>query len=752
LKKLSPILALLLLVQPSFPQEGGLTIKTTVNIVVLNVSVKGPDGKPIENLTKDDFQIYEDGKLQRLASADLERLGTTPLPAAESAPAAASAASRPAIAPKPAPTTPPAQAAGDNRYQDRRLIVMLFDFSSLQPLDQTRAVEAARKFVATQLTASDLVAVMVFASQLRVVQDFTADRERLLATINGFHIGEGSELAGMADTGADAEDQSGMFVADDTEFNIFNTDRKLEALAEAARQLSQYPQKKALVYFSGGVEKTGVENQSQLRATVNAAVRSNVAFYPIDARGLMAAAPGGDATQAGAVGSSLFSGRGQRSRSDSFQNQQETLDTLAADTGGKALLDSNDLTLGIRQVQQDIDSYYVLVYESSNPAEDGKYRRVQVKLVSHAADLKAKLDYRQGYFAPVKFAQMTGGDKESQLQQALVTQNALTDLPLAVETDYFRLAKGKYFVPIAVRIPGSALQFRQRGSKSATEMDFIAEVRDARGQMAATVRDTIPLKLDQSIAGAVARKQVQYDTGVTLGPGEYKLKFVARENGEGKVGTFEDAFTVPNLEAESGLRVSSVILSNQRQPLAQRIAAASNDKKLAAQNPLVDEAGNQILPNVTRAFRAGQTLYAFLQVYDPGAPEGAAPNARPARVSASLGIYSDDRKVAESAPVRVMQLNGQMPGQVNGRMTDPASGRANGRGDRQTNLQLSQRSENAVPLLLQLPLRDLAPGRYACQVNVIDEFGKKFAFLRNPLVILAPETTTAAELSHSPPP
>jgi VWFA-related protein len=161
-----------------------------------------------------------------------------------------------------------------------------------------------------------------------------------------------------------------------------------------------------LIYFSGAIQKTGVDNQSQLRATVNTAVRSNVAFYPIDARGLSALVPGGDATQAGAVGNNLYNGAGQRSLKENFNNQQETLGTLALDTGGKALLDSNDLTLGMRQVQRDFSSYYVLAYATSNPAQDGRYRRIQVKLVPRLATLKAKLDYRQGYFAPTSFGRM----------------------------------------------------------------------------------------------------------------------------------------------------------------------------------------------------------------------------------------------------------------------------------------------------------------------------------------------------------
>src|SRR6185436_8919529 len=110
-----------------------------------------------------------------------------------------------------------------------RLMVMLFDFSSMQPPEQLRAVDAALKFLGNQMTASDMVSIMVFGTALKTIQDFTADRDLLVSTIKGFHIGESSELASMADTGPDSEDQSGQFVADETEFNIFNTDRKLAA-------------------------------------------------------------------------------------------------------------------------------------------------------------------------------------------------------------------------------------------------------------------------------------------------------------------------------------------------------------------------------------------------------------------------------------------------------------------------------------------------------------------------------------------
>ena len=282
------------------------------------------------------------------------------------------------------------------RFENRRLIGLFFDMTSMQPTEQARAQEAAMKWIQSQMTAADLVGVMTFGSKFRMVQEFTDDRDLLIKTVKGLTLGDSSDLQGLAATAADEGDDTGSFVADQTEFNIFNTDRKLTALEDAARKLSIYPEKKALIYFSSGVSKTGIENQSQIKATVNAAVRSNVSFYPVDARGLVAEAPGGDASVASPRGTGILTGTSQAGRRATFNDSQETLSTLASDTGGKALLDSNDLTLGIRQAQEDIRSYYIVGYYSTNTASDGKYRRVQIKLASNT---QAKLDYRKGYYA-----------------------------------------------------------------------------------------------------------------------------------------------------------------------------------------------------------------------------------------------------------------------------------------------------------------------------------------------------------------
>jgi len=318
--------------------------------------------------------------------------------------------------------------------------------------------------------------------------------------------------------------------------------------------------------------------------------------------------------------------------------------------------------------------------------------------------LKAKLDYRQGYFAPTTFAHMGDAEKDAQLQQALLSDNPVTDLPLALEVDYFRIAKDKYLSPISVKVPGSALAFHSKGAKQATELDFIAEVFDTRNRPAATVRDTIRLRLAVDVAGQVVRKSIQYDTAVTLTPGNYRLRFVARENGEGKIGTFESSFVIPDLDNQKTLRISSVVWSNQREPIAAQVAGVKTDKKLAAANPLIED-GKKLLPNVTRVFRPGQSLLVYVEVYDPAIPDFLPERFRRANVAASLALYQNRKKVFETAAVRANQL-------------------------------LPSRSDT-VPVWLQAPVASIQPGKYEAQVNLIDEFGHKFAFPRTSLAVLA---------------
>lgn len=671
------------------------TFIVDTKLVVINVTVKDKAGRPITDLKKEDFQLLEDGVAQKITVFDRQDLSSEPL-------APMSFSQRPQTIEERAVATAPGtsvnqQARRDpKRFQDRRLIGLFFDMTSMQPLEQTRAQEAAVKWIQSQMTAADLVGVMTFGSKFRMIQEFTDDRDLLIQTVKSLTPGDSSDLQGLAATAADEGDDSGSFVADQTEFNIFNTDRKLTALEDAARKLSIYPEKKALIYFSSGVNKTGIENQSQLKATVNAAVRSNVSFYPVDTRGLVAEAPGGDASVVSPGGTGILTGTSQAGRRATFNDSQETLSTLASDTGGKALLDSNDLTLGIRQAQEDIRSYYIIGYYSSNMATDGKYRRVQIKLASNT---QAKLDYRKGYYAGKTFAKFTSADKERQLEEALTLGDPVSELPLALEVDYFRVAKDRYFIPISVKLPGSSIGYSKKGTNQTNQLDFIGQVRDSNGRLVGGVRDQITVKLNEANAAQIDRRYMQYDSGLTLASGNYSLTFLAREGLTGKMGTFETKFAVPDLSAGKALRVSSVILSSQREAVSAAVGAADNNKKLLTNHPLVQD-GQKVVPSITRVFRKDQTLYVYFEVYDPGVD----PEQKTSNVYAAIELLQGARKAFTSRPVRVDKLTTSRPG--------------------------------VAPFSFEIPLNRLQPGEYISQVDVIDQLGRKFAFPRNSLVVL----------------
>ncbi len=686
-------LALAAPLQPQQPPRAA-RFEATANLVIVDVTVRDRAGNPVEGLKKEDFTVLEDGKPQAISVFEFQKLALDPLPTLT---APTGPPTVPAIPPPVTVPEAPRQPTDKPWYQDRRLMVLFFDFSGMPPADLFRAQDAALKFLEQHMTAADLVSIMTFSTRLRVLEEFTDDREKLAQTIRGFTVGEMAELTEAADLEDPEEADAEAMAVDDTEFNIFNTDRKLSALESATAKLRTLAARKALVYFSSGVGKTGVENQSQLRATVNAAVRTNVAFYPIDTRGLMALPPGGGAAVAAPRGTGLFSGRSQGRQRDRFQDQQETLYSLAAETGGKAFLDSNDLTIGLVQAQKDVRSYYILGYYSTNPAQDGRYRRIQVKLAQPA---QAKLEYRPGYFAPRDFNRFTTEDKERQLSEALLLGDPVTDLPIALEVNYFRVGGSRYFVPVAVKIPGSEISLRRRGGHEETEFDFIGEVRDAGGRQVGVVRDGIRVKLSEENAARLGRRHLQYDSGFVLPPGRYKLRFLARENRSGKMGTFETAFTVPDLAGENAsLRLSSVVWSSQREPLASAVGTAEKKNKLLPFHPLVQD-GQKLIPSITRVFRRDQNLHVYFEVYDPALD----PETKTPAVAATVSFFQGRSKLFESKPVEVRQM---------------AASRA-----------------QTLPLQFHLPLQGLRPGSYTCQVNVVDEVGRKFSFPRAGLVLL----------------
>jgi VWFA-related protein len=685
-------------------QTPAATFRTTTRLIVQTVSVKDKDGHPIEGLTTKDFTVTEDGQPQTVSFVEFQRLTTTPTQAGQAASVDASLAVSTA---PPAPVAPPPAAAastvpsttdakiassppGDIRYRNRRLLVLYFDMTAMPPPDLLRAYNAARKFINTQMTVDDLVAVMAFqGGGVRVKQDFTDDRPGLLEVVQTLVFGKDTDGDGIPDT----LEEGTAFGQDDAEFAILNTDRQLSALQTAVGMLRPLPDQKSLVYFASGLKLNGVDNQAQLRATTNAALRANVLIFPVDARGLVATPPLGDATKASPGGLAMFNGQTAGNVMTSFQRSQDTLYSLAKDTGGKAMFDYNDLSLGIVQAAQAVTSYYIVGFYSNHTALDGKFHRVKITL---NGGLSADVSYRQGYFADKEFAKFNDADKERQLEDALMLENPVTDITIAMELNYFQLNRAEYFVPVAVKIPGSELALARRRGAARTMIDFIGEVKDEYGITIQNVRDKLDIKLSDDTATQLAKRPIHYETGFTLLPGKYVIKFLARDAETGRVGTFQTAFAVPNLNREEQrIPISSVVLSSQRVPFGDALYNVQK-KDVQAANPLVYD-GQELIPSVTRVFSKSRDLYVFLQAYERGAT-----STQP--LVAFVTFYRGEAKVLETAPLPV---------------TDGLEARS-----------------KAVPLRFSLPLESLGAGRYDVQVTVVDPAGQKVAFWRAPVVVV----------------
>lgn len=659
--------------------------RANLSLVSVDVIVRDREGKVVRGLTDKDFEVLEDGRPQDVRTFTFAEIKEGPSAAvsvellagveekvlANTSRAAAPAAAAAAAAPVPM------------RSEDlagRRLVILLFDTSSMQPEDVQRSVDSARKYVATEMSTSDLVAVATVSTVLNVLTDFTANRDTVSAALNQLSYSDGTETpppsaaTAATDEAAAAATEETAADAEAAELEMFNNDLRLRALRTLAESLQPIEQKKAIIYFSAGMQRSGQDNQVELRSAVNAAVRSNVSIYPVDTRGLQAVVPGGDARQGSGRGQAMFSGRGMSQQFSRLAASQDTLVSLAADTGGRAFTDTNNFGEAFARVQRDMSAYYLLGYSSTNRNKDGRFRRIQVRLKQNNTGYR--LEARAGYYADRDFAHTSKTDRETLLEEQLFAAVSVTDLPVIASAMYFRLAPDKYYVPIAVSVPGSAVPVTE-GLKEIT-LDVLGQVRDERGMPVGRLRQT--MKLPAGTEKTLAGKQILYQSGMVLPPGRFSIKAVVRENATGLMGTFEAPITVPELKQQP-MKVSSVVLSTQVQ--------ASTTK---SENPLIRN-GVQMIPNVTHVVARDQKLFFYYEVYEPGLTEAKTPDVR-----TTIAFYRGLVKVLETPVVAKTTLDAA--------------------------------NRQATLFQFEVPAGSFQPGLYTCQINIIDEAAGRFTFPR----------------------
>ena len=675
-------------------QQGGYVLRLNSELVLTNVVVRdSKTGELVKGLKQSDFKIYENGKEQQISTFDFQSVDqVAPLNEATIsglAGAGKSSSNGPAIVARP------------EELRNHRLIVMFFDLTSMQPEDLERSVDAARDFLTRKMQPADLVALVSLGDTLSVDQDFTADKDALAREVGAYNGTEGQGFEPGANANSNQVEDTTGYTPDESEYNDINTDRELFALRAVAKSLEKITEKKSLLYFSGGISRDGIENQASLRAAINAAVRANLAIYSVDTRGLQAVSPLGDASTGSLRGTGAYSGGALMNNMNQNFATQEVMATLSSDTGGKAFFDSNDFAPAFAQVERDTSAYYAIGFRSSNPARDGKYRRLTVKVSRPGV----KLEYRPGYYAPADFKHSGREDRERELEEQLASDLPATDMAVYLDAMYFRLEENRFYVPVSLIVPGSQIPFVKGGDKDKATLDIIGEVIDEVKRPIGHARETVKLNLDQSLGAR--QKNIQYTTSFNLPPGKYHLKFVVRENQTGRMGSFEADITLPEMK-KAPLKMSSILLASARQPSKQ-------------QNPLV-RGGEEYVPNISHVFRQDQHLYLLYEVYAPAREKPAenAPKGTKAGVNvlSSLELIQGSTKVFETPEIQAKAIN------VEGR--------------------------DAVAMELDVPLDKLKPGQYICQLNVIDDAGGAFAFPRFAVLVRPPAAAPVAPVAPSP--
>ena len=684
-------------------QNGNYRLTVNANIVLTNVVVRDKKtGAVVKGLTANDFQILENNKPQKIASFDYQNVDQ-----------AAALAEKNSVAGGKASVADLLEhnfAADPSHLRDHRLIVMFFDMSTLQDDDTDRAVEAAQTYIKKQMQPADLVALVSFSTSLNMDQDFTSNKDVLLSRLGRYNGTDQTSFTSGNPGGATngTSDDASTFTADDTEYTNLNTDRELYAIRQVAQALERVDQRKSMLYFSGGLARNGIENQASLRAATNEAAKANMAIYSVDARGLQALPPVGDATQGSLRGTVAYTGTAVANAFNSNFSTQELLSTLSTDTGGKAFFDSNDFGPAFQQVQHDTEAYYILGFHSTDQRKDGTFRHLTIKM--NRPDLK--IEYRPGYYAPADFQHQKTEDREQALNDQIRSDLPALDVAVYLQAFYFRENTNSFYVPVSLLVPGSQIPFARSKDQDKATLDVLGQVKNAQGISVGNIRDTVKLAVDGS--QAVQRRNIEYSTGFTLAPGRYHVKFVVRENETGNMGSFETDLQVPDLK-KVPMKLSSIVLASQRTP-----NAAKNTPNLLVRD------GEEYVPNMPHVFRQNQHMYLLYEVYEPVKSK-----------DAPLPAAAPGLSRREGGPVHVLTSIELLSGGVKVYETPLVSANV-----------VNVATRDAVAFQFDVPLADLKPGNYVGQVNVIDDAGGSFAFPRFALQIqpasVTPPATPAA--------
>lgn len=645
-KQFVPALLALLagaLLQPSLgaQQTAPQTLKTVIrsqsNLVLVDAVVTGKHNKPVLGLKQGAFRIYQDGKEQPITSFSVP-------------------------------------AESNAHTQTPQYVLFFFDATTVGLIDQKRARAGAVKFVQKVKQPNLYFAAEDYTGVTRLIQNFTTNRSLIAKAVSEFKFGNIS-----ANTGE------------------LGTERFLFTLTNVCRSLGQLPGRKALVLLSGGFPIEHIW-QDQLTMMIEAANRSNVTIYPIDAHGLSDtglqannAVQTFDLKQTGA-GNSLNSQFNNRSvvpnKSSDTPNLsgtskavigQELLNTLAEGTGGFSILNSNDYYRSLSKVAEDLHQYYTLGFVPPPNEKGVRYHHIEVKAEGGGLKVRA----REGYYENRPRDLLAGKPVGDELLKD-ATGSKPGAIPVSISAPYFYLGSGKARVNVALGIPNKALHLDKSKGGYKYELNVLGLV--------LRPDNSVAKRFSEGVSGIVEKEQEKkfsehpfdYRTTFQIAPGQYRLVMVLKTAGS----EFGKATAKLNISPydEHSLGLSGIALSDQIQPLSPLLASLRG-QLMAEEGPLV-AGGVQILPSPARVFSTSGTAAFYVQVYDPALLE---PNPPKVGVRCEIINLKSNASVYESP---IVQINSQ-----------------------------AQAGSSVIPVAFKLPMEKLSPGKYRLSVVAQDSNG-----------------------------
>lgn len=637
---------------PGPSQPPAATFKTDVNFIEVHAVVTDARGEFVADLRPDDFVIYEAGRRQ---TPTVFQLVNTPVQAR------ALASGAPLVEPDVRETTP--------RF-DGRLFVLVLDDLHTSALRSPLVKRAARQFVERHLGEHDLAAVVHTSGRNDAAQDLTPSRQRLLAAVDKFqgqklpsitgerlavHLNDRDMERAVASSAGDgtASTTPSTERPDDPRDaeRGMNAQRTLGAVRSIAEWMANVPgRRKALVLFSEGIEydiydvfnnRAASGILADARAAVAAAQRANVVVYAVDPRGLTLL---GD--EAITIASLSDDPHVDYGTTRGFQNEllmaQESLISLAEQTGGLAVVRNNDIAGGLTRIEHDTSRYYVLGYTADLAGSPGKFRTIEVKVRRPGLKVRA----RQGYVpADLKSAARRHHEVKAGTSPALVA--ALTnpvpvgDVPIRVWAAPFKGTGKLHSIAVAVEIAGTALKYQSRDDRFYEDLELSIVAADPDGKVRGADRRTMNLKLRPETHQKVLAGGVRLLSRLDVPPGRYQLRVGVHESNGGAVGTVPIDVEVPAYE-KAPFALSGLVITSSAAP---RLVTPTPDPRLKAALPLP--------PVVTRSFSQAETVSVFAEIYDRSTPT-------PHDVDVRLVVRpaSGGNPVFTAADVRKMEASG----------------------------------------------------------------------------------------------